>query len=229
MDITNLDQLKEVIHLGTGTEMTSEDVSGHATDVALEGGENLIDQLPVKAVSKQSEKQAPKNPLGHFLLEEKTKLSNSSEKLNYPVVMSKWKSLSSLQKEKYKKMYKDEKDKLGKSYRSNIHKNKMNPELVHEKKLKRDRKWQTHLREKKAQEKAQEKENIEKLKKMVERKTEKKFQMEALGENLRSELLSYQIETQAVLKLIKEKERSHVVMKEKYKLAFKHRTSCLQK
>ena len=63
---------------------------------------------------------------------------------------------------------------------------------------------------------------------MIAAKIEKKERVKDLGEELQSRLISVQVETKAVLKLIKESEKSETIMKEKYKLVFKHHSKCMQ-
>ena len=188
-------------------------------------------ELPEKTAKKKinehnRKKQAPTNPYGYFLLEEKARLAIKSESLDITEALSKWKSLNSLEKAKYQKMYRDEKDKLGNLYRKSIKKNKMKPEEVHEKKLAKDRLRQQKIRSKTAMKIYQEKNNIEKLETMIQRKTEKITSLKTMKERLKSELFSSELETQAVVKLINEKENAEKVMKEKYKLVFKHHSVC---
>ena len=174
-------------------------------------------------------KQAPKNPLGHFLHEEKLKLANESVKFNYKETLKKWKALSPLKKSKYQEKFRHEKEKLGNSFRSNIKTNKMKPEEAHERKLKRGREWQKKAREVNAKKRKEEKENTSKLKEMLERKIIKAKKLEAMREELKSKLCSLEIENHAVAKLTKEKRKSEIIEKEKYKAMFKHHTSCSKK
>jgi len=184
----------------------------------------------VKAPSnKKLFKQAPKNPLGHFLHEEKLKLANECLKLNYEESLEKWKTLSPLKKSKYQEKFKHEKEKLGNSFRRNIKANKMKPEEAHERKLQRGREWQKKAREVNAKKIKEEKENTIKLKEMLERKIMKAKKLEAMREELKSKLCSLEIENHAIAKLTKEKRKSEIIEKEKYKAMFKHHTSCSKK
>ena len=95
-------------------------------------------------------------------------------------------------------------------------------------KLLRDKIYQKQKREAKSREKDQEKANLEKLKNIVAAKIAKKTEMKTRGEQLQSKLTSLQIETQAVEQLIKEGGKSEVLIKEKYKLVYKHHNKCVK-
>ena len=207
----------------------------------VDNGDNIIDissvghvsndvELPEKNAKKldihKRKRQAPTNPYDYFLLEEKSRLAIKSESLDTSEALSKWKSLNPLEKAKYQKMYRDEKGKLGNLHKRSIKKNKMKPEEVHEKKLARDRLRQQKIRSKSAMKINQEKKNIEKLEIMIQRKTEKITSLKTLKERFKLDLLSSELETQAVVKLIYEKENCEKIMKEKYKLVFKHHSVC---
>ena len=105
---------------------------------------------------------------------------------------------------------------------------KKKSEKAHQNKLLRDKVYQKQRRGVKAMEKAREKVNIKKLETMIAAKIEKKERLKDVGEELQSRLISVQVETKAVLKLIKESEKSENIMKEKYKLVFKHHSKCMQ-
>ena len=140
--------------------------------------------------------------------------------------MAKWKSLSSSEKSKYQEMYQADKNELGELYRSDIKKNKMTPEEAKKKKQARDILRQTKIRKAKASKDSKEKMNIEKLKKIINGKTDKICELKKKTEELNSYLMSIEIESQAVEKLIIEKENAGVLMKKKYKLAFSHNSVC---
>ena len=118
--------------------------------------------------------------------------------------------------------------KLGASNGSDCEKTNKLSEKAQQNKLLRDKFYQKQKREAKAREKDQVKVNLEKLKNIIAAKIEKKPKVKTLGEQLQSRLTSLQIETQAVDQLIKEREKSVVLMKEKYKLVYKHHNKCLQ-
>eukprot|EP00092_Neocalanus_flemingeri_P105988 GFUD01135936.1.p1 GENE.GFUD01135936.1~~GFUD01135936.1.p1 ORF type:complete len:261 (-),score=75.84 GFUD01135936.1:48-830(-) len=110
-----------------------------------------------------------------------------------------------------------------------IKKNKMSPEEAKRRKQLRDCLRQKTLRENVIQKINQEKINITKLKNMIEKKAKKIADMKKETEDLKSKLLSVEIEIQAVQKLSKEKVKSEAIVKEKFKIAHKHHLVCKRK
>ena len=98
----------------------------------------------------------------------------------------------------------------------------MTTEEAREKKAKKDREWQKKVREARTMKIIQETENIKKLNRMILKRTDKIQQMNLMGESLRSELLEHKFENEAIVKLMKEKVKAECIMKQKYKLVFKH-------
>eukprot|EP00092_Neocalanus_flemingeri_P105989 GFUD01135937.1.p1 GENE.GFUD01135937.1~~GFUD01135937.1.p1 ORF type:complete len:250 (-),score=71.51 GFUD01135937.1:48-797(-) len=110
-----------------------------------------------------------------------------------------------------------------------IKRNKMSPEEAKRRKQLRDCLRQKTLRENVIQKINQEKINITKLKNMIEKKAKKIADMKKETEDLKSKLLSVEIEIQAVQKLSKEKVKSEAIVKEKFKIAHKHHLVCKRK
>ena len=153
-------------------------------------------------------------------------MADNFQRLDQTAMLAKWKSLSPLEKAKYQKMYIAEKEELGDMYRSDIKKLKMKPEEAKKKKRTKDCLRQKNLREVLAKQKIQEKSSFARLKNIIRKKTERICEMNSLTETLNSELLSYEIETTAVVKQIQEKKEAETLMKKKYKLAFSHHSGC---
>eukprot|EP00092_Neocalanus_flemingeri_P003165 GFUD01003383.1.p1 GENE.GFUD01003383.1~~GFUD01003383.1.p1 ORF type:complete len:287 (-),score=98.98 GFUD01003383.1:37-897(-) len=187
---------------------------------------NKAKDTNVKGKTQDKSKQAPASPYGLFLRELKLKLEAEGKTLDSSVALAMWKALGPKEKAKYSKMYREEKREMGDSYRSDISEKKEDPEITREKKNERERLRQKTLRGAEAQKKNQEKVNIAKLKEMIEKKTKKIAGLEAMTDDLKKKIVECDIETKAVLKLIKGKEQAEEIMKGKYKVVFKHMTKC---
>ena len=106
---------------------------------------------------------------------------------------------------------------------------KMTAEEAHVKGLERDRVRQGKIRAKNALTKKLSLGNVSKLKRMIKRKEDYILQLEVAGKDLKADLVRFEVENQATVKLIKDKEKAEVVVKEKYKLVFKHHSACRKK
>ena len=177
-------------------------------------------QLPVEAEG--AKKKRPTTSLGHFLAEEKSKC----DKFDYKAALSKWRAFDSKEKVRYQEMYKEAKIKFGENNDARIGTER---KVVKENKQKRDRLRQVKIRKIAKQKQELEVVNIEKMKEMILRKEEKLSEMKNKTDRLELDLLSCEDEIQAVLKTIKESEKSEGIMKEKYKSVYKHHSACPKK
>ena len=57
---------------------------------------------------------------------------------------------------------------------------------------------------------------MSKLKRMIKRKEDYILQLEVAGKDLKADLVRFEVENQATVKLIKDKEKAEVVVKEKF-------------
>ena len=94
-----------------------------------------------------------------------------------------------------------------------------------ERKRVRDNLYQKSKKEKK---KTQEMVNREMLERMIAVKIEKRAEMSACGDQLEKKLVSLNLEIQAVEKMISEREKSEAVMKEKFRLVYRHQSRCMK-
>ena len=189
-----------------------------------DSGEHFLEDLSSTSTSAGIKRkyQRPKTSLGFFLQEEKCK----SGKFDYTASMAKWKSLYLSEKVKYKIMHGDAKEKLGIQINSVSSGSKSDSK---EKKLERDRLRQKEIRRGENQKKIEGRANVEKLKEILYNKEMKLSEMENKTEDLKSELLACDLETHAVEKMLKEKEKLESLLKEKFKMVFKHHSGCNNK
>ena len=66
------------------------------------------------------------------------------------------------------------------------------------------------------------------LERMIALKIEKRAGMRACGDQLEKKLVSLKLEIQAVEKMISEREKSEAVMKEKFRLVYRHQSRCMK-
>ena len=130
------------------------------------------------------------------------------------------------EKVKYNIMHADAKEKLGIQLNNMCSGSKSDSK---EKKLERDRLRQKEIRRGENQKKIGGRANAKKLKEILYNKEMKLSEMKNKTEDLKSELLVCDLETHAVEKMLKEKEKLEFLMKEKFKMGFKHHSGCNNK
>ena len=116
----------------------------------------------------------------------------------------------------------------GKKIKTRKKRTKMSDEEAHIKKLARDRLWQKNVRVENSAQKLQTKSNRERLEIMIKSKKDKLIRREMEKQEIEADLMKCKADNEVVLKLLKEKEREEVFVKEKFKKIFKHQSVCKQ-
>jgi len=197
---------------------------GVAIIMGMKNGEALAGEQEELENTKKKTKKL-KNPLGHFLEEEKNKLVNKSAKLDYSATLEKWRSLDGCQQDKYQKLFEKEREQKSNHTKPIIKRS----EKTKEDKKERDRQYMAYKRQSACDKLKEEQINHEKLKVMVKTKTEKISKMNARTETKKSELLYRKTELETIDKEIKAKETEEMEFKDKYKAIYKHHNGCSQK